>query len=101
MNQVSGEFLLAAWRLVEYLERDEAKDFCSNPTPNHIYNAVRTVRDDLTTMGLGADEEPSMWVTSAAELLSSPERLAEALRQSAQRDFDHAGALKRWHESRK
>ena len=100
MPQVSDDFLLAALRLVEYLEDDEMEDFeereeSGENTDGHIYISVNKVRTDLVNMNI----------------LNSPERqeqgrkrreqMAEELRRSAQHDLDHAKALKRWHESRK
>jgi hypothetical protein len=46
----------AAQRLVEYLEHDEYRDFLGELPRDHIFHAVRTVRDWLGMAPLDADE---------------------------------------------
>ena len=52
MPNVSNDFLLAALRMVEYLEHDEMRDFETmeangEPTDRHIYISVNKVRSEL------------------------------------------------------
>ena len=62
MPNVSDDFLLAALRMVEYLEDDEQEHFeemehNGEPTDGHIYISVNKVRTDLVNMNIYSSPE--------------------------------------------
>ena len=62
MNEVSDEFLLAALRMVEYLEESEMDDYKyleenGVNTDGHIYLSVNKVRTDLLNMNISSSPE--------------------------------------------
>jgi hypothetical protein len=57
MKPISEKFLAAAVKVVEYMEEDEREHFeemkaSGEPVNDHIYFAVKTLRDELIAMGL-------------------------------------------------